>query len=90
MREYRDFGAWYKQVERQIRFWPDRKAIHKELADHYWDHVRDLQRVGYEPELSYRRGLRAMGDQRKWVGHWTGPTSPGWAGCGCSAGWRCC
>jgi len=62
MREYRDFGAWYKQVERQIRFWPDRKAIQKELADHYWDHVRDLQRVGYEPELSYRRGLRAMGD----------------------------
>lgn len=62
MSEYRDFGEWYRLVERQVRFFPDRKAIHRELADHYWDHVRDLQRVGYEPELSYQRGLRAMGD----------------------------
>ena len=57
-----DFQNWCATVRAQVRFRPDRAAIEKELTDHYQDHVRDLERVGYERKLAERRALAAMGD----------------------------
>ena len=57
-----EFEQWCGRVERQVRVFPDRKAIRRELTDHYWDHVTDLRRIGYEDELARQRALRAMGD----------------------------
>lgn len=57
-----DFYKWRETVLRQIRFHPDRKEIRRELDDHYQDHVRDLQRVGYDCALAEQRALAAMGD----------------------------
>ena len=47
---------------KHIRFKPDRPAIEKELTAHYMDHVANLERIGYEPELARERALAAMGD----------------------------
>ena len=57
-----EFEQWCSRMERQVRFFPDRKAIRRELTDHYWDHVEDLRRIGYEDALARQRALRAMGD----------------------------
>ncbi|MDY3280932.1 hypothetical protein [Dysosmobacter sp.] len=57
-----EFERWCGRVERQVRFFPDRKAIRRELTDHYWDHVQDLRRIGYEDGLARQRALGAMGD----------------------------
>ena len=56
------FLRWCDTVADQVRFKPDRKAIAKELAAHYEDHVRDLERVGYDWKLAQQRALAAMGD----------------------------
>ena len=57
-----EFGRWCDTVTRQVRFRPDRGAIQRELAAHYQDHVRDLERVGYDWKLAEQRALAAMGD----------------------------
>lgn len=57
-----EFRSWRATVVAQVRFWPDRAAIEKELTDHYEDHVRDLERVGYDRKLAEQRALAAMGD----------------------------
>lgn len=56
------FGDWCEIVTRQVRFWPDHAEIARELGDHYEDHVRDLERIGYAPQLARQRALEAMGD----------------------------
>lgn len=56
------FRNWCTQVTEQVRFWPDRKDIAKELTAHYEDHVRDLERLDYPTKLAERRALDAMGD----------------------------
>lgn len=57
-----EFGRWCDTVTRQVRFRPDRGAIQRELAAHYQDHVRDLERVGYDWKLAEQRALAAMGN----------------------------
>lgn len=58
----RDFYKWCETVVGQVRFKPDRWAIQRELEDHYEDHVKDLERLGYPHELARQRALGAMGD----------------------------
>lgn len=57
-----NFQTWSQTVTDQVRFQPDRQEIAKELAAHYEDHVRDLERLGYERSLAEERSLKAMGD----------------------------
>ena len=57
-----NFRAWRATVLAQVRFWPDRKDIEKELTAHYEDHVRDLERLDYPWKLAEQRALDAMGD----------------------------
>ena len=56
------FTDWRDQVTAQVRFKPDRQVIAAELTAHYEDHVRDLERLDYPPELAKQRALAAMGD----------------------------
>ena len=58
----KNYGQWQGEVLKHIRFKPDRPAIETELTAHYMDHVADLERIGYEPELARERALAAMGD----------------------------
>lgn len=58
----RDFYKWCETAMGQVRFKPDRGAIRQELEDHYEDHVKDLERVGYAHTLARERALGAMGD----------------------------
>lgn len=60
-----NFQIWVDAVCEQVRFWPDRKAIAKELAIHYEDHVQDLVRLGQDPELAEARALEAMGNAQE-------------------------
>ena len=53
---------WRDEVVEQVRFWPDRKKIAEELDAHYEDHVKDLERIGFDHELAEERALQAMGD----------------------------
>ncbi|MDY5612612.1 hypothetical protein [Dysosmobacter sp.] len=53
---------WCAVVIQQVRFWPDHKSIELELRNHYIDHVRDLERIGFESRLAEERALLAMGD----------------------------
>ena len=62
VRTLEDFQNWRATVVAQVRFKPDRRAIEKELTDHYQDHVRDLERLEYPTELARQRALAAMGD----------------------------
>lgn len=59
------FQIWVDAVCEQVRFQPDRKAIAKELRVHYEDHVKDLLRLGRNPELAAERALAAMGDAQE-------------------------
>lgn len=56
------FGDWVAKVLTCIRFRPDRQAIRDELEAHYEDHLKDLERVGYDYQLARERALKAMGD----------------------------
>ena len=56
------FTDWRDQVTAQVRFWPDRKSIARELTDHFQDHTRDLERLDYPWQLAEERALAAMGD----------------------------
>lgn len=58
----RYFGDWVAEVLDCVRFRPDRRAIHRELEAHYEDHVKDLERIGYDHRLARERALNAMGD----------------------------
>lgn len=58
----RDFYKWCETAVGQVRFQPDRWAIRQELEDHYEDHVKDLERIGYDHTLAQERALGAMGD----------------------------
>lgn len=58
----KSFWNWRQTVLERVRFAPDRPAISKELTAHYEDHVRDLERLGYETDLARERALQAMGD----------------------------
>lgn len=58
----RHFGDWVTEVLDCIRFRPDRRAVRQELEAHYEDHVKDLERIGYDHTLAQERALRAMGD----------------------------
>ena len=59
------FQTWVDAVCEQVRFWPDRKAIARELRVHYDDHVRDLLRLGRPRELAEERALEAMGNAQE-------------------------
>ena len=56
------FDDWCGAVLNCIRFKADHAAIRKELTNHYEDHVKDLQRIGYDENLAKTRALAAMGD----------------------------
>ena len=56
------WDTWRDKVVDQVRFWPDRAAIARELDAHYEDHVNDLERFGFAHELAQERALNAMGD----------------------------
>lgn len=60
-----DFQVWVDAVCGEVRFWPDREGIAKELRIHYEDHCRALERLSYEPDLAAERSLRAMGDAQE-------------------------
>ena len=55
-----DFQIWVDAVCEQVRFWPDRKGIEKELRVHYEDRCRDLERLHDERPLAAQRSLEAM------------------------------
>ena len=57
-----NFEYWCGEVLRCVRFKADHAAIRKELSAHYEDHVKDLQRIGYDENLAKTRALAAMGD----------------------------
>ena len=59
---HKEWYQWRDEALRQVRFTPDHDAIAKELYAHYEDHVRDLERIGYDEELARQRALAAMGD----------------------------
>ena len=61
----RDWQLWRDAVLEQVRFWPDHRAIQKEVDAHYEDHKKDLERLGYEPALASERTLKAMGDPKE-------------------------
>ena len=56
------YQEWRRQVLEQVRFWPDRHGIGRELDDHFDDHVADLERIGYDAALATERALGAMGE----------------------------
>lgn len=56
------FGDWVRSVLDCVRFRPDRRTIRRELEAHYEDHVKDLERIGYDHKLAQERALGAMGD----------------------------
>ena len=56
------FTDWRDQVTAQVRFWPDHRAIQKELAAHLDDSRADLLRLGYDWKLADERVLKGMGD----------------------------
>lgn len=60
-----DFQIWVDAVCEQVRFWPDREGIAKELRVHYEDHCKALERLSYEPDLAAERSLRAMGSPQE-------------------------
>ena len=57
-----EWKDWCDRAVGHVRFRPDRKAIERELTEHYMDHRQDLRRIGHDPELASQRALRAMGD----------------------------
>lgn len=57
-----DFFKWCDTATRQVRFFWDRGAIAAELTAHYEDHVKDLERIGFDHALALERALGAMGD----------------------------
>lgn len=58
----KNIEEWLRVTVRQVRFWPDRDAIEKELREHYEDHLKDLERLEYDQGLAAERSLTAMGD----------------------------
>lgn len=54
--------GWVREVLAQVRFWPDHKAIQKELLAHLEDGRADLMRLGYDRRTAEERTLRGMGD----------------------------
>ena len=48
----REFYQWRDSVVKQVRFRPDRTAVAEELTAHYEDHVKDLERLGYDRSLA--------------------------------------
>ena len=56
------FQVWCQTVTDRVRFKPDRYFIAEELKAHYEDHVKNLERLGYERELAQERALASMGD----------------------------
>ena len=84
-----EFQIWVDAVCEQVRFWPDRKGIEKELRIHYEDHCRALERLNYEPKLAADGPFGPWETPRRWAGPWTGYISPGLAGCGSSQRARC-
>lgn len=60
-----NFQIWVDAVCEQVRFWPDRKGIAKELRIHYEDHCQALERLNYERPLAEERSLRAMGNAQE-------------------------
>lgn len=54
--------SWMREVLQQVRFWPDHKAIQKELLAHLEDGRADLMRLGYDQKLAEERTLRGIGD----------------------------
>lgn len=75
----REWQFWLNNVLEQVRFWPDHRAIQKELDAHYEDHKKDLERLGYEPSLAAERTLKAMGDPRE-VGRALDKAHKSWLG----------
>ena len=61
----KDIREWCAAVVERVRFYPDHKAIENELTDHYIDHVRDLERFGFDNKLAHESALSAMGDAEK-------------------------
>lgn len=59
---HKEWYLWRDEVLRCVRFTPDHTAIAGELYAHYEDHVRDLERIGYDEDLARQRALAAMGD----------------------------
>lgn len=57
-----EFFKWCDTATRQVRFSWDRGDIAAELTAHYEDHVRDLERIGFDHDLALERALGAMGD----------------------------
>ena len=56
------FETWCRRVTEQVDFRPDRRAIARELEDHYADHRQALLEEGYDRELASQRALEALGD----------------------------
>ena len=57
-----NFVDWCQSVLSFVRFQADHETIRGELQAHYEDHVKDLERVGYDAALAKERALKAMGD----------------------------
>ena len=57
-----EFFKWCDTATRQVRFFWDRSDIAAELTAHYEDHVKDLERIGFDHDLALERALGAMGD----------------------------
>lgn len=57
-----EFQIWCETVTDCVRFKPDRYSIAEELKAHYEDHIKDLERIGYDTALAEERALLAMGD----------------------------
>jgi len=54
--------SWCAAVLREVRFFPDHKAIEEELKNHYEDRCRGLCTAGYTEKEAEARALAAMGD----------------------------
>lgn len=82
-----NFTDWCGEVLDQVRFRPDHPDIRRELEDHYTDHVRDLERIGFNSSLARERALAAMGDPME-VGRGLDRAHKPWLGWLCEiSGW---
>lgn len=62
MKENNNIAKWTAEACQKIAFLPDRKAMERELTDHYEDHRDALLDGGMSAEDAEELALRAMGD----------------------------
>ena len=59
------FDAWCREATKDIRYKPDRKAVHKELMDHLEEHREHLMAEGLSPVQATVSAIDSMGSAQE-------------------------